>query len=61
MKFFISYRRRIAPDNPKSPTAIVVFPVERDEEPSIEEATKLVEQHSKGEFIPDSIKIEERR
>jgi len=59
MRFVISYKKEPRRNNPEHQILITVFYVERDEKPSMEEALKMVEKHSRDDFMPDSIEVKE--
>ena len=55
----MSYKKEPRRNNRNRQILITVFYVERNEKPSMEEALKMVEKHSGGDFIPDSIEVKE--
>jgi len=59
MRFVISYKKKPRRNDPENQILITVFYVERDEKPSMEEVLKIVEKHSGGDCIQDSIEVKE--
>ena len=59
MRFVISYKKKPRRNDPKRRMLISVFYVELDKKPLMEEVLKIVEKHSRDDFIPDSIKFKE--